>query len=69
MTLTVQDVRLGNGIVAFRHQRHLHLVLDLLHGDAIVYLHTTQDVGHHLLGGKTVHREESLLNGILDFVG
>ena len=33
--LTVEDVVLGHGVVLFRHQSGLHLVLNLLDGNTV----------------------------------
>ena len=34
MLLAVQNIRLGDGIILFSHQRNFHLVLDFFHADA-----------------------------------
>ena len=47
--LAIEDISLGHLVIALGHQGSLHLVLDLLHGDAVVDVETAQDVGHRLL--------------------
>ena len=68
MTLAIEDIRLGHLVVAFRHQGHFHLVLDFLHRDTIINLQAAHHINQHLLGGKAVHREEGLGNGVFDLV-
>ena len=69
MALSVKDVGLGDLVVTFRHKGDLHLVLDFLHGDAIVDLEAAHDVDEHLLGGEAVHGKERFGDGVFDFVG
>ena len=50
MPLAVEHERLGHFVVAFFHERHLHLVLNVLDGDALVDV----EVGDYLAQGGEV---------------
>ena len=69
VALSVQDVCFGNLIVTLRHKRDFHLVLDFLHGDAVVDFEAAHDVDEHILCREAVHGEECLGDGVFDFFG
>ena len=66
--LAVQDVVFGHSVVLFRHQGSLHLVLDLLHGDAVGHADTTQDAVEVLVGGIKAGCEKGFTDGYFDLV-
>jgi hypothetical protein len=65
--LAVQDVVFGYGIILLRHQGGLHLVLDLLNGDAVGHTDPAQDAVEVLVGGVESRSEKGLADGHFDF--
>ncbi len=68
VALAIEDVGLGHGVVPLGHERYLDLVLYLLDGHLACDRHPGEDIGEHVLGGKTADRQKSLCDSVLDFV-
>ena len=58
VVLAIKDVSLSHFIVMLGHEGGLNLVLDLLHGDAVVDFQAPHHIDKHILRCEAVHREE-----------
>ena len=68
VTLAVEHEALGHLVVALLHQSHLHLVLDLLDGDAVVDVEVRQNLRQAPQVDGLLHRVESLEDGVHNLV-
>ena len=68
VSLAIKHETLGHLVVAFFHQCHFHLVLDVFHLDALVYVEVAQYAGDTTQVSGFVHGIECLDDGVHDFV-
>ena len=68
MFLPVEHERFRHSVVSFLHQRHLHLVLYILHRDAIVDIEVSDNLAKAGQVDWLIHRLKRLDYGIHYFV-
>ena len=66
--LTVEDKRFGHAVVALAHQRFLHLILNILHGDVVVDVQVAENLRDSAQVRRLIDALERLDDGVHDLV-